>query len=248
MRTQPSPATETAVAGRAAPMSREQRRAAIVAATLPLLRADGYAVTTRQIAEAGGIGEGTIFRVFTDKAELITACMSAAFDPGPALARLHGIDRGLPLPARLLAAVEILQERLRAVIELLIAPHFAGPPEDRAGAEHSTAESPTAEGSTAEGPTVDGPTAGSPAGRPRPRGLDPRAEQGQHEILQLIEELLEPDRHLLRTTPAETARVARLLTFAATHPRITEDQPMTAEDIVAVLLYGVLKREDGVSC
>ena len=42
----------------------------IVAATLPLLLEHGELVTTRQIAEAAGIAEGTIFRVFADKDEL----------------------------------------------------------------------------------------------------------------------------------------------------------------------------------
>ncbi|MCU1430433.1 MAG: DNA-binding transcriptional regulator, AcrR family, partial [Actinomycetia bacterium] len=36
----------------------------IVAATLPLLLEHGDRVTSRQIAEAAGIAEGTIFRAF----------------------------------------------------------------------------------------------------------------------------------------------------------------------------------------
>ncbi|MEO6704017.1 MAG: TetR/AcrR family transcriptional regulator [Jatrophihabitantaceae bacterium] len=186
-------------------MSRDDRRAAIVAATLPLLREHGQAVTTRQIAEASGIGEGTIFRVFSDKAELIDACLSAAFDQSPTLAEFAAIDPDLPLEPRLVAAVTVLQRRLLSVVELLIALGFPRPPE---GADSQK--------------------------------MDPRARFGHSQLLDALTALLEPDRALLRTTPAETARVARLLTFAASHPKITDEQPMTAEQIVQLLLHGVL--------
>ncbi|MEU4444046.1 TetR/AcrR family transcriptional regulator [Actinosynnema sp. NPDC050801] len=56
---------------RAPAMSTEDRREAIVAATVPLLFAHGANVTTSQIAKAAGIAEGTVFRAFKDKQELI---------------------------------------------------------------------------------------------------------------------------------------------------------------------------------
>ena len=63
-------------------MTPDERRAAIVATTLPLLVEHGTAVTTGQIATASGIAEGTVFRAFADKQELLRACLHAAFDPG----------------------------------------------------------------------------------------------------------------------------------------------------------------------
>src|SRR4051812_36040095 len=68
---------------RASAMAPEERRSMIVAVALPLLLEHGDRLTTRQIAEAAGIAEGTIFRVFSDKDEVIAAVMEAALDQEP---------------------------------------------------------------------------------------------------------------------------------------------------------------------
>src|SRR3712207_6228007 len=65
---------------RAARMSVEERRTAIIDAVLPLLEAHGE-VSTRRIAEAAGIAEGTIFRVFPDKRALLLAAAERAVAP-----------------------------------------------------------------------------------------------------------------------------------------------------------------------
>lgn len=98
--------------GRAAALPTEERRSAIVDATLPLFLAQGVAVTTREIAQAAGIAEGTIFRVFPDKTALLDAVIEAALDPTPTNDAMEAIDHTLPLEARLEAAVEILRERV----------------------------------------------------------------------------------------------------------------------------------------
>lgn len=85
-------------------MSPDERRAAIVTATLPLLAEHGAAVTTGQIAAACGVAEGTVFRVFADKQELMRACLHAAFDSAGPVAALDEIPRDLPLAQRLLRA------------------------------------------------------------------------------------------------------------------------------------------------
>ena len=85
-------------------MSPEDRREAIVQATLPLVVKDGANVTTSQIAAAAGIAEGTVFRVFKDKAELLNACIERALLCDDELARIKAIPEDLPLQDRLVEA------------------------------------------------------------------------------------------------------------------------------------------------
>jgi len=89
-----------------------------VAAALPLLLTHGSAVTTREIAEAAGVAEGTIFRVFPDKEHLIEAVVESAFDMKSVDAALERIEPTLPLEARLIEAVEILRRRFAEILQL----------------------------------------------------------------------------------------------------------------------------------
>jgi len=104
--------TEKTVGKRATAMSPDDRRSSIVAATLPLLLEHGEMATTRQIAEAAGVAEGTIFRAFADKDELIAAVVDAAMDREPLEAALSAIDAGLPFEQQVAAATAILQHRV----------------------------------------------------------------------------------------------------------------------------------------
>ncbi len=116
---------------RAAPLSPEARRASIIAATLPLLRIHGRAVTTSQIAMAAGVAEGTLFRVFADKDALIEAAIASAFDPAPGEAELARIDRTLSLRDQLIAAIEIMQRRVGQIWQLISMLGLPAPPPER---------------------------------------------------------------------------------------------------------------------
>jgi len=91
----------------------EERRAALIAATVPLLREHGAAVSTRQIAQAAGVAEGTIFGVFPDKTSLVDAAIVSALDPAPTLASLEWLTNVPDLHTRLGMAVSVLTSRFR---------------------------------------------------------------------------------------------------------------------------------------
>jgi AcrR family transcriptional regulator len=104
---------------RASALPPEERREALIAATLPLVLEHGTDVSTRLIAEAAGVAEGTIFRVFPSKDELVEAAVASAFDPSALVADVLAIDASLPLPDRLVAAVTHMQARGRRIAGLV---------------------------------------------------------------------------------------------------------------------------------
>ncbi|WP_318272207.1 TetR/AcrR family transcriptional regulator [Microbispora triticiradicis] len=128
--------TETTTPRRRAPaMSTGQRREMIVAAALPLVADHGAAVTTSQIARAAGIGEGTIFRVFTDKDELLDACLVEAMNPGHVLRELASISLDEPLADRLTQAAEALRAHLGRMGTVIGALHGTGHRRERGSGE-----------------------------------------------------------------------------------------------------------------
>ncbi len=179
--------------GRAAALPIEERRSAIVAATLPLFLEQGAAVTTREIAQAAGIAEGTIFRVFEDKTALLDAVIDAALDTAPTNAAMAAISADLDFEHRLIAAVDILRERVLYLFRVF---------------------------SAASGTTRSG------------------GQQRDSDLPALTAIFAGESAHLSRP-PAEAARILRGLAFACVHPSFGADEPLTSQEIVAVLLDGI---------
>lgn len=116
---------------RAEPLAPDDRRRAILDAVIPLLLDKGGTVTTAEMAEAAGIAEGTIFRVFPDKTAVVHDAVKSCLDPAPVLDQLAAIERDLPIEIQLRKAAAIILQRserlhaLAAVLQSMPHPHHA---------------------------------------------------------------------------------------------------------------------------
>jgi AcrR family transcriptional regulator len=192
-------------------LSPDDRRAAVIAATLPLLREHGLSVSTRQIAHACGVAEGTIFGVFPDKPSLVEAALISAFNPEPVLRAIAEID-----PA------EDLRDRLKSVADILVR-RFA-----ENGPLIALLRSPT----------------GNPggAGTPGTGEFFTALQKAGQCILEAVAEVIEPDRAVLRRSPATTAQLMLMMVMASARGAFGNVETLDGGEIVALLLDGLLIR------
>lgn len=115
---------------RARPLSVEDRQSSIIDAVIPLLISHGRAVTSKQIAEAAGVAEGTIFRAFGDKDTLIDAAITKFLDPESLRNGLRSIPIDLSLEDKVYRIVVLMQNRFSEIFQVMAAiggPHPTGP-------------------------------------------------------------------------------------------------------------------------
>src|SRR5690349_19883517 len=118
---------------RARPLPPDDRRELIIGAIIPLLNERGRDVTSRELAEAAGIAEGTLFRAFGDKESIIRAGIEKMLDPEPFRAALRTISRDLSLEDKIAEIIDHLRERFQGVFSIMAAFGIEGPPPGRPG-------------------------------------------------------------------------------------------------------------------
>jgi AcrR family transcriptional regulator len=131
---------------RAKPLPPDDRRREIVEAVIPLLLEKGAVLSTREIADAASIAEGTVFSVFPDKASVIIEAVKATVDPESTREALGDIPTDVRLEGQLEMAASLLMdrgERIGVLIGVLrtMEPSGVGKP---AGAHRFISESHTA--------------------------------------------------------------------------------------------------------
>ncbi len=190
--------------GRAPALAPEDRRAALIEAAVPLVLERGFDVTTKDLAAAAGVAEGTIFRVFDTKDDLVVAAARSVFARTDHLDELRAISHDLPLEARLRAAVTIWQTVARRMITVFVVFHGATD-RQRLGDPHSLID----------------PSITARAGA-------------------IVAGLLAPDAERLRRPIPDVVRILGSLVLASVHPIDALRAATAPEDLVDLLLHGVL--------
>lgn len=193
-------------------MSAEDRRTAIVDAVLPLVVQRGELPSTREIAETAGIAEGTIYRVFADKTELLHAVAERAVRPPEAMERVVEEARALPdVRARIVRLAERSQERMREVQATMMALR----------------------------PAMMAAFQESPRGADAPDGPPAFFARAQEELLERLTAVFALEPAALRVPPALAASAFRALTFGSQHPGMAAAARLSPEQVADLLLHGI---------
>ena len=196
-------------------MAPDERRRAIVDVVVPLLLEHGDDVSTRQIAEAAGIAEGTIFRVFPDKPALLLAAAEEIMNPATGRADLLAAVSGLgSLREKVLETTKRMVARSERVMVVMMA------------LRRIWMSQPASERGPAQGPPK----------------FFAESQQALHEMLT---EVFEPHRSELSVDPATAGLLLRTLVLGSRHPGATHDNRLTPEQITDALLDGVRTHPEG---
>lgn len=112
-------------------MAPEDRRQAIIEATTDLVLEHGPAASTRQIADACGIAEGTLFRVFESKDEILAAVVEHLLDPKFVIAEIESIPTTDHAEDAVRAVAGVFQASTTRIRSVMMALHTAQTESDR---------------------------------------------------------------------------------------------------------------------
>lgn len=230
-------------------MPPEERRASIIEATLPLLLHHGPSLTTRQVAEAAGVAEGTIFRAFPSLSDLIDATTREALSAERLSAEIAAITPDDCLSEKTETALTVLVRRMGDVRNLLHTVHHgSGSAEDSPGFD--TTALPRSSGgdrlNQREGFDTTAPPRSSGGGRLNQQNVvDQRGgclrdelDARRQELDAWLLEQLEPHIDELAATPQEYIELLR--TLALGHV-FTHDATLTVETLAHFALHGAGK-------
>jgi AcrR family transcriptional regulator len=100
---------------------RADRRAAIVGSAIALIDTNGPGVTISEIADAAGTSESVIFYAFTDRAELLGACIDALMADADVLDRMSQAVNQRTIRRRLIVATTALRDNMVRVVPIMLA-------------------------------------------------------------------------------------------------------------------------------
>jgi AcrR family transcriptional regulator len=198
-------------------MAPEDRRQAIVEVLIPLLVERGSDVTTKEVAQAAGIAEGTIFRVFPDKRSLFLAAAEEAMNPAGGE---EAFDKALADVTDLREGVLVVTRRVRDRMQLTMSVMMAVRPQLVAAFHEQKA-----------------------AGRKPEMGPPAFILKAQDDLHRRLTRLFEPHADLLAVDPATAAIALRSLIFGAHRPELGMAPSLTPDQIADLLLGGVLARK-----
>ena len=224
---------------RAPPLDREARRVKIIEAVAPLLAARGGGVTTRELAEAAGVAEGTLFSVFDDKRSLMLAAIQGRLDPEPLRARLADLATLPTIEAKLLGVWKVIIPRVEEFHALFVAMRGV-----MTGAPPMPPPGKGVRGGSAADLGRRGPPAGlGSRGDHFDRSGPPGLMHGWVTVaIAQVTELVAPHVAELRESPSRLAQIYVTLLLASRMPQAEGGSPLNPKELVDFCLEGALKR------